>query len=255
MPGGLDHGALGKDAVDRFSDVIERADSLAVGPGMGTGDDQRALVEKVVAEVALPLVLDADALNVLAWDVGPLVDRKDAAVITPHPAELARLLGSDTEDVTADRIGAAVEASKRFPGSAVVLKGYRTIVTYGRGAAALVIPTGGPELATAGTGDVLTGALATVLAGGSHGAAGTVAAFVHGLAGTIAAESKGTSGVLATRCGRGASRGAGTDAFVGGVLRALRVAAGASHVTLFASSAVGSASSKAAKASTTSGSN
>ena len=123
-----DHGFLGKDAIDRFSDVIEKADSLAVGPGMGTGDDQRALVERVVAEVTLPVVLDADALNVLAWDVGPLAERKDAAVITPHPAELARLLGSDTEDVTADRIGAAVEASKRFPGSAVVLKGYRTIV-------------------------------------------------------------------------------------------------------------------------------
>ena len=193
-----DHGVLGKEALDRFSDVIEKADALAVGPGMGTGDDQRALVEKVVAETSLPIVLDADALNVLAWDVAPLAERTEAAVITPHPAELARLLGSETGDVTGDRVGAAAEASKRFPGCAVVLKGYRTIVSFGRGAAALVIPTGGPELATAGSGDVLTGALATVLAGGlPRGAAGAVAAFVHGVAGSIAAESKGTSGVLA----------------------------------------------------------
>jgi ADP-dependent NAD(P)H-hydrate dehydratase / NAD(P)H-hydrate epimerase len=193
-----DRGVLGKEALDRFSDVVEKADALAVGPGMGTGDDQRALVEKVVIEVSRPVVLDADALNVLAWDVGPLAERTEAAVITPHPAELARLLGCETEEVTTDRIGAAAEASKRFPGCAVVLKGYRTIVTFGRGAAALVIPTGGPELATAGTGDVLTGALAAVLAGGlPRGAAAAVAAFVHGLAGTIAAESTGASGVLA----------------------------------------------------------
>ena len=193
-----DAAVLGKDAVDRFADVIERADVLAVGPGIGTGDDQRALIERILSEVDVPVALDADAINVLAGSDGALSEREAASVITPHPAELARLLRSSTEEVTADRVGAAAEASKRFPNSAVILKGFRTIVAFGRGAAALVIPTGGPELATAGTGDVLTGALATVLASGlPRGAAGAVAAYVHGLAGSIAAEEKGALGVLA----------------------------------------------------------
>ena len=193
-----DSDVLGKDAFDRFADVIERADVLAVGPGMGTGDEQSALVERILAEVPFPVVLDADAINVLVGNGAALAERLGASVITPHPTELARLLGSSTEEVTADRVGAAAEAGRRFPNSAVVLKGFRTIVAFGRGAAALVIPTGGPELATAGTGDVLTGALATILAGGlPRGAAGAVAAYVHGLAGSIAAEDKGTHGVLA----------------------------------------------------------
>jgi NAD(P)H-hydrate epimerase len=193
-----DSGVLGKDALDRFADVIERADALAIGPGMGAGEEQRALVERILSEVEIPVVLDADALNVLAGNEGPLIEREAATVITPHPAELARLLGSSTEEITADRVGAAAEASKRFPSSAVILKGFRTIVAFGRGAAALVIPTGGPELATAGTGDVLTGALAAILAGGlPRGGGAAVAAYVHGLAGSIAAGARGDHGVLA----------------------------------------------------------
>jgi NAD(P)H-hydrate epimerase len=193
-----DSGVLGKDALDRFADVIERADVLAVGPGIGTGDEQRSLVERLLAELVLPVVVDADALNVLAGNDGALAERRAATVITPHPAELARLLGCSTEDVTADRIGSAAEASKRYPACAVVLKGYRTVVTFGEGAAALVIPTGGPELATAGTGDVLTGAVAALLATGlPRGAAAAVTAYLHGLAGSIAAEVKGVHGVLA----------------------------------------------------------
>ena len=194
-----DTGVLGKDALDRFADVIERADAVAIGPGMGTGDDQRALVERALAELEVPVVLDADGINVLAGSEGALADRRAPTVLTPHPAELARLLGCSTDEVTGDRIGAAAEASRRFPGTAVVLKGYRTIVTFNAGAAALVIPTGGPELATAGTGDVLTGVVATVIAGGVPGrVAGAVAAYVHGLAGSVAAGSKGTNGVLAS---------------------------------------------------------
>ncbi|MGH2753785.1 MAG: NAD(P)H-hydrate dehydratase [Actinomycetota bacterium] len=193
-----DSDVLGPSSLEAFAEVVERADALAVGPGLGVGEDQRALVDRIVREVDLPIVLDADALNVLAGNPGGLEARRAAVVITPHPAELARLLGISTDEVQADRIGAATVASKLFPAAAVVLKGFRTVVVYGEGAAALMIPVGGPELATAGTGDVLTGALATMLAGGlPRVAAATVAAYLHGVAGSIAAETGGIQGVLA----------------------------------------------------------
>ncbi|MPZ70141.1 MAG: NAD(P)H-hydrate dehydratase [Actinobacteria bacterium] len=189
---------LGPDALDAFAEVIERADALAIGPGIGTGDEQRALIERVLAEIDIPVVLDADALNVLAADTTPLEKRTAPAVITPHPGELGRLLGRSTDEVSTDRLAAALEASRRFPSAVVVAKGNRTVIASGDGTEAVVIPTGGPELATAGTGDVLTGALAACLArSGVPGAAAMAAAYVHGLAGTIAGKRMGPSGVAA----------------------------------------------------------
>ena len=179
-----------------FASVVDQADAVAIGPGLGRGDDQRALVEKVLAEVDVPVVLDADALNVLAKHTRALETRASPAVITPHPAELARLLEVEVADVQGDRLAAARGASGRF-GCVVLLKGHRTIVANPDGRMA-VNPTGGPELATAGTGDVLTGALAALLAAGVDPfAAAWATAYVHGRAGEIAAAELGTSGVLA----------------------------------------------------------
>jgi NAD(P)H-hydrate epimerase len=191
-------GVLDGGALERFSDVIERADALALGPGLGTGDEQVALVARVLAEVEVPVVLDADALNVLAGDVEPLRRRARPTVITPHPAELGRLLQVDTPEVVADRVGAALEAAARFPSVVVLAKGHRTVIAYGGGKAAVVIPVGGPELATAGTGDVLTGALTAVVAGGSPPVGAAIsAAYVHGVAGSVAGQRVGASGVVA----------------------------------------------------------
>ena len=171
---------LGPGALDE----AKGADSVALGPGIGTGEAQRALCERALLEVDAPIVLDADALNVLAGDVQPLVARRAPAVLTPHPAELARLLGVDTKEVVRDRFDAAREAAHRF-GCVVVAKGHRTVVT--GGVRSVVVPTGGPELATAGTGDVLTGAVAALLAAGVDPFdAAWCAAYVHGDAGSIA---------------------------------------------------------------------
>ena len=188
---------LGAAAFEEFSSVLDRADALAIGPGLGQGSDQRALVERVLNELATPLVLDADALNVLAKHAQALEARDGATVITPHPAELARLLEVEVDDIQADRLTAARKAADRF-GCVVLLKGYRTIVA-GPDGDAVVNPTGGPELASAGTGDVLTGALAALLAAGLDPfEAAWAAAFVHGRAGEIAAAYLGTSGVVAS---------------------------------------------------------
>jgi len=188
---------LGAEVLDEFAAVLERAGSLAIGPGLGRGPAQRSLIERALAEVELPIVLDADGLNALDEDPSPLTSRTHPTVITPHPGELSGLTGKSIDDIQSDRLGAAQAAAEQF-GCVVVLKGYRSVVAR-PGSGAIVNPTGGPELATAGTGDVLTGAIATPLAAGVdpfEGAWATV--YVHGLAGDIAGRRLGASGVLAS---------------------------------------------------------
>ncbi len=187
---------LGPQALDSFGEVLERADAVALGPGLGNGPPQRALVARILEEVELPVIADADALNVLAEDTSVLKRRSTPTILTPHPAELARLLGSSVPEVSSDRMGAARAAAAELA-SVVVLKGSRTIVAHPSGRA-LVNPTGGPELATAGTGDVLTGATAALAGAGlDELSAAWAACFVHGLAGSVAASRLSSSGVLA----------------------------------------------------------
>lgn len=182
---------LGPQSLDEFKPVLERATALAIGPGLGEGDGQRDLVVNSLRTVGLPIVLDADGLNVLAGHTSALSDRAASTVITPHPAELARLLEVDVGEVQRDRVKAARAAAQRF-GCVVVLKGFRTLIAAGD--RLVVNPTGGPALATAGTGDVLTGVIATLLAQGLDPFdAAVVGTYVHGLAGDIS----GDEGVVA----------------------------------------------------------
>ncbi|MDQ5874362.1 MAG: NAD(P)H-hydrate dehydratase, partial [Actinomycetota bacterium] len=191
-----DEGVLGPHALDPFAKVIERADAVALGPGLGLGLPQQELVARVFEEVELPVVADADALNAVAEDTSLLKSRAAPTILTPHPAELARLLDSSVPEVSSDRMGAARAAARELC-SVVVLKGFRTIVAHPSGKA-VVNPTGGPELATAGTGDVLTGAVTALAAAGLDDLSATWAAcFVHGLAGSVAASRLSPSGVLA----------------------------------------------------------
>ncbi|MFP5299362.1 MAG: NAD(P)H-hydrate dehydratase [Actinomycetota bacterium] len=190
--------ALGPDSVGAFAQVIDKAQVVAVGPGLGTGEGQRDLLERLLA-LDKPLVIDADGLNVLAEDPSPLAKRSVPAVITPHPAELGRLLGVSTEEVMGDRLGAALKASGRFPSSVVIAKGHRSVVAYRAGQVAVVIPVGGPELATAGTGDVLTGVVAALIAQQRPAVGAAIAAaYIHGVAGSVAGQRVGHGGVVAT---------------------------------------------------------
>lgn len=179
-----DDDVLGPAALDELKPVLERADSLAIGPGLGRGDRQRDLVVAVLRDVELPVVIDADGLNVLAGETSSLVERERPVVLTPHPAELARLLETETAKVQSDRLSAARDAAARF-GCVVLLKGFHSVVADPSGRA-VVNPTGGSELATAGTGDVLTGAVAALLAAGVEPFdAAWAAAYVHGVAGDL----------------------------------------------------------------------
>ncbi len=184
----LDAGEDGEVAGGGIEASLARATALAVGPGLGTGDGPRRLLASILERWRGPLLLDADALTLLAGRLGALRARAVSPVLTPHPGELARLLGVATADVTANRLDAARRAAET--GGAVVLaKGARTVIV-GDGELALVNPTGTPGLASGGAGDVLSGAVGALLAQGVPARqAAAAGAFLHGRAAEIAGES------------------------------------------------------------------
>jgi len=169
-----------KAPLDRVDELAGRASALAVGPGLGRGDRERALVRRLLAEVELPAVVDADALFELEPDDWPA-----PRVLTPHTGELGRLLGEESTWVEAHRLEAVRRAVDRY-GCIVLLKGADTLVA-SSGEGVLVSTAGGPELATAGTGDVLTGVIAAFLAKGMDARiAAAAGAFAHGRAAQLA---------------------------------------------------------------------
>jgi hydroxyethylthiazole kinase-like uncharacterized protein yjeF len=173
---------------------FERVDAFAVGPGVGRHPSTAALLRGLLEECPLPIVIDADALNLMS----PADERSfpARAVITPHPAEMARLLGTETAEVQSNRLEVAKTAAARL-GCVVVLKGAGTVVAHPDGRAG-INSSGSPALATGGTGDVLTGMIAACLARGLPPYEAALAAvFVHGVAGEIAGERIGVPGALA----------------------------------------------------------
>jgi NAD(P)H-hydrate epimerase len=171
--------------------ALARADALAVGPGLGRGDWGRRLWERV-CRLDLPLTVDADALNLLAER--PL--RRDDWVLTPHPGEAARLLGCGIAEVQGDRFGAARELQRRFGGT-LVLKGAGTLVQGGGHRPPAVCSDGNPGMATAGSGDLLTGVVAALLAQGlAPEEAACAGVCLHAAAGDRAARD-GEKGMLA----------------------------------------------------------
>ena len=153
-----------------------------VGPGMGVGDEGRRLVEGILREVDSPVLLDADALTNLAG-TGALAGRSSPTVITPHAGELGRLLGVGAKEVSAHRLRSAREAAQAY-GCSVLLKGSDTLVAEGERVA--VNSTGDVALATAGTGDVLSGVIGALLSRGMDACeAARAGAWVHGRAAEI----------------------------------------------------------------------
>jgi NAD(P)H-hydrate epimerase len=182
-------GALDEDAVKAVLDGLDRFRALIVGPGLGQAPPTVAAVRRLVAEAPVPLILDADGLNALGGDLDLLAARPAATVVTPHAGEYARLAG---EPVGEDRVAAARRLAERS-GAVVVLKGSRTVVADPTGRAAVNL-TGGPWLATAGTGDVLSGIVGALTALGLPAfRAAAAGAWLHGRA----ADSAGHAGLVA----------------------------------------------------------
>ncbi|MDX9871327.1 MAG: NAD(P)H-hydrate dehydratase [Clostridia bacterium] len=176
---------------------LKNRQAIVFGPGLSATESVRAILEKLVEEAEAPLVIDADGLNVLALNPEILQNAKAPVILTPHPGEMARLLGISTEDVQQDRVSAAVLAAESLQ-AIVVLKGAATVTALPEGTA-YINSTGCPALATAGTGDILAGLISGFIAQGvSPAQAAYLGVYVHGLAGDLAAAKLGMRGVMAT---------------------------------------------------------
>ncbi len=189
-------GHLQPEAVDEIVAAAERVDAIALGPGLGRTDGTRELVRLVLERIDLPMVIDADALWALAGHLDWAFAREASTVLTPHAGELARLIERPSTWINSHRLQAA-QAGADETGSIVALKGADTIVAApNRGV--LVSDLGNPGLATAGSGDVLTGIVAAFLAKGmAPQLAAASAAAAAGLAARRAARTKGTAGLIA----------------------------------------------------------
>ena len=155
--------AAANSSSGRLAKLIEDKSVVAIGPGIGTHVETRMVMQQVVRDATLPIVLDADGLNCFEGEAGRLGQRRTPYLaITPHPGEMARLLGAKNSDVQSDRLKAATDAAKKWRAH-VILKGYHTILAAPDGRV-FVNTTGGPSLAKGGTGDVLTGVLAAMTA-------------------------------------------------------------------------------------------
>jgi len=179
------------EAIAALIALAQRAQAIAIGPGIPTGEAMQAVVRRLASTAPRPMVLDADALNALGTDAAAVLAPAPAPrVLTPHPAEMGRLAGLPTTDVQADRLGVA----RRLAAAAraiVVLKGARTVIAAPDGRA-FVSPIACSALATAGSGDVLCGVIGAFLAGGSDPlVAAQTAVYVHGLAGEALASGLG----------------------------------------------------------------
>lgn len=183
-------GELAAESVAQVLGAAENKSVLALGPGLGRGPEVEVAIREIVTRCPLPLVLDADGLNAFAGRCREIRGRKAATLLTPHPGELARLLGVESRQVTVDRLG-MTERAARETGAVVILKGHRSLVATPEGEI-FVNPTGNPGMATGGSGDVLTGMVAALLAQGYDGvAAATLGVYLHGLAGDLEAERRG----------------------------------------------------------------
>jgi NAD(P)H-hydrate epimerase len=188
---------LSTAALARVLELAQSADVMALGSGLSRDAESAELARRLVRDAPCPLVVDADALNALAAEPASLGRRGVSdRVFTPHVGEMARLTGLGAEEIEADRIDVARRFAERWQ-AVVVLKGAPTVIASPAGPA-IVNPTGNPGLATAGTGDVLTGVIAALLAQGLAplDAAG-LGVYVHGMAGDLAAAERGQLGMIA----------------------------------------------------------
>ncbi|MFZ5801029.1 MAG: NAD(P)H-hydrate dehydratase [Candidatus Omnitrophota bacterium] len=193
-------GTISSTSFSQISDILKRAEVLAMGPGLSRNPSTQKLIRRLAA-LDMPMVIDADALNALAEKLKVLraaCSLKPAAkIITPHPGEMARLLGITAQAVQQQRKTIALGAAKKY-NSIVILKGHRTVVA-APGGKLYINQTGNPGMATAGSGDVLTGMVAALLAQGIEGfQAAKTAVYLHGIAGDLAAREKTQAGMIAS---------------------------------------------------------
>jgi NAD(P)H-hydrate epimerase len=181
-----DYGSLAADCLDGWKELSERFDAVMIGPGMTCQRDGAEVIRQLVGDFEGPLVMDADALNLIAETPEIARGAAERLVITPHPGEMARLLKIKTADVQDDRLGAAREAARRF-GAVTVLKGAGTVIADSDNIPRVNL-TGNPGMARGGMGDVLAGLIAGLVGQGlALSSAAAAGVWIHGRAGDLAA--------------------------------------------------------------------
>ncbi len=188
-----DGGFLIPKSLDGILPYVETCDAFCIGPGLGRSRTTTELLNQLIERIDKPVIIDADGLFHLGL-VG--LKKIGDGIITPHPAEMGNLYGVSAADVESDRIGYARRAAADT-GLAVILKGYLSVIA-AEGEAVYLNPTGNPGMATAGSGDVLSGILLALLAGGLPPfEAAMLGAYLHGLAGDLAADEMGETSLIA----------------------------------------------------------
>lgn len=191
--------AVGGDDAKDFLNSLQKTDALAVGPGLGW---RRSIAKELLFSLSdqkftPPIVLDADGLIAFVNEISLLEKFHLNFILTPHPGEMARLLGKKAEDINKEREKVA-SATAKFLKCVVVLKGYQTVIANDQGEI-FVNTTGNPGMATAGAGDILTGMIAGLAGQGlTPWDAAVAGVYLHGLAGDLAAQEKGEYGMIAS---------------------------------------------------------
>jgi hydroxyethylthiazole kinase-like uncharacterized protein yjeF len=192
----VEEGVLGADAAKRIIEQTEGMSALVIGPGLGMHPETVHSLHNILRQIHLPTVVDADALNALAAYPSSLDAIHAPLILTPHPGELARLRHTTTGQIQADRLTAARETAQAYR-AVVVLKGAHTVIAEPEGMLT-INPTGNPGMATAGTGDVLSGMIGAFLGQEyAPGLAARLAVYVHGFAGDMAAATLGQRSMTA----------------------------------------------------------
>ena len=192
-----EEGTLSLTAEKELINALAKKDAVAMGPGLSQHPETVRLILNLITQIEIPMIIDADAINALATDLSVLNHRKGPVILTPHAGEMGRLLGVSSETVQKDRIGTASSFAQKW-GVIVVLKGAHTLIVAPDGSVAMA-NTGNPGMATAGTGDVLTGIIGGFLAAGIDPLSSAIRGVIlHGLAGDIACRAFGEISLIAS---------------------------------------------------------
>ena len=186
-----------KECIYDMLESINSSASLVIGPGISEDEDIKEIIVEIVKNCRIPMVIDADGLNSLAKEKNVLKEKKSSIIVTPHPGEMARLIGTTTDEIQRNRVKYASKFSSEF-GVITVLKGFRTVIALPDGSV-FINPTGNPGMATAGTGDVLAGLIGGLISQGIPAEKAAVAGvYIHGAAGDMAIDEIGEAGLVAT---------------------------------------------------------
>lgn len=190
-------GYLTRECIEELKSYIDDMDVIALGPGLSTKGDVQDIVYSIIENAKVPLVIDADGINVLSENIEILTKCKVPIVLTPHPGEMARLLNISVDEVQENRIDIACDFSKRW-NVVLVLKGSKTIVATPDGRV-FINTTGNSGMATGGTGDVLAGIIASFICQGVEPYKSAIlSVYFHGLCGDNIAKTRGEHGIIAS---------------------------------------------------------